>query len=227
MARYNVWVRKNGSKFIKVRRGGTTKLTELQVARLERVWKRERAALKAGKRGKRGWTAFRKKQIVRKPKLRERAWAEARKDLGVMESGGNNRGPGVEAIIHDVGGVVGAPWCGYSVAHWYKQAGSKSVTWQWAAVRFLGAITGQRKLSQRSMKLGDIVVFDFDHTGLFGWYSDSAGNKVGASTADYIVTIEGNTGSTGAVSDSKTGGDGVYKKVRPIHFVAYGVRVMY
>jgi hypothetical protein len=30
----------------------------------------------------------------------------------------------------------------------------------------------------------------------------------------FIETIEGNTGASGAVSDSKTGGDGVYRKRR-------------
>jgi hypothetical protein len=49
-----------------------------------------------------------------------------------------------------------------------------------------------------------MVRFSFDHTGMF--VKDN-GNGT-------ITTIEGNTGRTGAVSDSTTGGDGVYLKLR-------------
>jgi hypothetical protein len=40
-----------------------------------------------------------------------------------------------------------------------------------------------------------------------------------------IETIEGNTGASGAVSDSRTGGDGVYRKVRPKSLVKDYLRV--
>jgi len=40
-----------------------------------------------------------------------------------------------------------------------------------------------------------------------------------------ITTIEGNTGRTGAVSDSATGGDGVYVKVRSKSSVTDYLRV--
>ena len=64
-------------------------------------------------------------------------------------------------------------------------------------------------------KRGDIVRYTFDHTGLF--VKDN-GNGT-------ITTIEGNTGHSGAVSDSKTGGDGVYLKVRSKSLVRDYLRV--
>ena len=72
----------------------------------------------------------------------------------------------------------------------------------------MSRIAGVQKVDQP--KLGDIVRFEFtgdqtpDHTGMF---EKDLGNGS-------IQTIEGNTGARGAVSDSKTGGDGVYRKVR-------------
>ena len=53
-------------------------------------------------------------------------------------------------------------------------------------------------------RAGDLVRFTFDHVGLF-----EKDNHDGT-----ITTVEGNTGASGAVSDSRTGGDGVYRKIR-------------
>ncbi len=80
-------------------------------------------------------------------------------------------------------------------------------------------------------RAGDIVVFDFqggassDHTGLVVTYCDHNGRAIVRRKATHIKTIEGNTGATGAVSDSTTGGDGVYEKVRSLSLVARYVRV--
>jgi len=116
-----------------------------------------------------------------------------------MESGGNNRGAKVEEIIRANGGVVGEPWCGDFVAYVYRKAGSKSPTRSWASVALLGSV-GTRVSKPVA---GDIVRFNFGHTGIF--WKDAGGE---------IITIEGNTGSSGAVSDSSSGGDGVYIKRR-------------
>jgi hypothetical protein len=62
---------------------------------------------------------------------------------------------------------------------------------------------------------GDIVCFKFDHTGILR-------RKISATEDE---TIEGNTGRAGAVSDSRTGGDGVYIKRRSTGLVARYVRV--
>lgn len=134
--------------------------------------------------------------------LKRRALREAERLIGVMEVGGNNRGPEVERIIRSGGGVAGDAWCGWFNAHCYRVAGSKAITWQWGAVRLYLPLPGLRRVAKPEP--GDIVRFTFDHTGLFV-----------ADHGDEIETIEGNTGLTGAVSDSTTGGDGVYRKRRP------------
>lgn len=134
--------------------------------------------------------------------MRERAMREAERLIGVMEQGGNNVGEQVEWIIASGGGRAGDAWCGWFVAHCYKTAGSKAVTWQWGAVRLLYPLLGIRKVTEPLR--GDLVRFTFDHVGMF----DKAAN--GSS----FYGVEGNTGATGAVSDSRTGGDGVYRKIR-------------
>lgn len=146
--------------------------------------------------------ARREKQLAAKKPLRLRALAQAEKLIGVMEQGGNNRGAEVEKIIREGGGLAGQAWCGWFAAAVYKRAGSRSVDWKWGAVRLLSLASGVRRTS--NPQPGDLVRFTFDHVGLFV-------RDRGA----FIETIEGNTGATGAVSDSKTGGDGVYRKRRP------------
>lgn len=140
---------------------------------------------------------------ARRNPMRLRALDAARELVGVMEVGGNNAGPKVSAIIRANGGVGPEPWCGDFVAFCYRKAGSKMVTRPWAAVRLLGWLTGMKLLD--GPQPGAIVIYTFDHTGLV--------EKV--LPGGRIQTIEGNTGPTGAVSDSTTGGDGVYRKVRP------------
>lgn len=128
--------------------------------------------------------------------------------IGVMEQGGNNAGPMVAKIITANGGAVGEPWCGDFVAYCYRLAGSKLVQRAWASVSMLGGLAGIHRTS--SPRMGDLVRFTFDHVGMF-----EKDNGDGT-----ITTIEGNTGTSGAVSDSSTGGDGVYRKVRDKSLVA-------
>lgn len=159
------------------------------------------------------WIDRRRSQLSRSRPLRLRALGEAMKLIGVMEVGGNNRGQAVERIIHLGGGLPGQAWCGWFCAAVYKRAGSKAVDWQWGAVRLLSAVTGVRRVS--TPLPGDLVRFTFDHVGMF-----EKDNGDGT-----ITTVEGNTGATGAVSDSKTGGDGVYRKVRSKSLVNDYLRV--
>ena len=165
------------------------------------------------------WIAVRRKQLADERPLRVRAHTEMVKLIGVMEQGGNNVGPMVSKIIRNVGGTPGEAWCGDTMAYVYKLAGSKVVNRNWAYVPFMSKITGVKKVS--TPMLGDIVRFEFtgdnvdDHTGMFE--KDLGGG--------FIQTIEGNTGATGAVSDSKTGGDGVYRKRRSKSLVHDYLRV--
>lgn len=159
--------------------------------------------------------ARRERQLAETRPLRERAHAEMVKLLGIMEQGANNAGADVARIIRGGGGDPAArpPWCGYAMAYVYKKAGSRAVDWRWAAVRLVSAVSGVRRTTA-PMK-GDLVRFTFDHIGMF-----EKDNGDGT-----ITTLEGNTGATGAVSDSKTGGDGVYRKVRSKQLVNDYLRV--
>lgn len=158
------------------------------------------------------------RKVVHAP-LRLRALHVAETLVGVMEQGGNNNGPVVGRIIHENGGVIGEPWCGDFVAYAYRHAGSKAVQRGWASTLQLGFLTGQKRVTLPQP--GDIVVYDFpggassDHTGIFVKFIPGG-----------IEAIEGNTGATGAVSDSATGGDGVYRKHRTTNQVARYVRVL-
>lgn len=139
--------------------------------------------------------------------LRFRAYKIASELVGVMESGGNNSGAMVMKIIRANGGTGPEPWCGDFLAYCYKLAGSKRVQRAWASVRMLRGLAGISATSHP--KTGDMVRFTFDHVGMF--VKDN-GNGT-------ITTIEGNTGASGAVSDSRTGGDGVYRKIRSKNLV--------
>lgn len=144
----------------------------------------------------------RRQQIANLSPLRLRALRAAEGLIGVMEQGGNNAGPMVSRIITANGGLGPEPWCGDFCAYVYRVAGSRSVTRAWASVRLVGSVAGVFRT--RSPRAGDLVRFTFDHVGVF---VKDLGNGS-------IQTLEGNTGASGAVSDSATGGDGVYRKVR-------------
>lgn len=154
------------------------------------------------------------------------ALAEAKKLVGVREHGGNNRGTKVMEIIRANGGTGPEPWCGDFVAWCYRRAGSEAVTRSWAAVRLLGSLSGMKRIGKRDAVPGDIVRFTFDHTGIVEHYCDSAGRKVGADRATHMATIEGNTGSDGAASDSAGGGDGVHRRRRSLALVKDCVMVL-
>jgi hypothetical protein len=139
--------------------------------------------------------------------LQDRAYKVAESLIGVMEQGGNNRGPVVSKIITGNGGMIGEAWCGDFQAYCYRHAGSKAVNRSWASVYYLGRLSGVVKTTKPVR--GDLVRFNFSHVGMY--VRDLGGG--------YIETIEGNTGRSGAVSDSSTGGDGVYRKRRTKNLV--------
>ena len=146
------------------------------------------------------------KAAARKP-LRERAYTIAAHEIGVMETGGNNRGTPYTRYIKTNGGTAPEPWCGDFVAYCYRMAGSKRVSRPWAAVRLIRGLLGIAATSKPQR--GDLVRFDFSASGL-----DHVGMYVSDLGGGTIETIEGNTGASGAFSDSRTGGDGVYRKPR-------------
>lgn len=155
----------------------------------------------------------RKHQLEAIKPLRLKALDQMQKLVGIMEYGGNNQGKEVMEIIRANSGTGPEPWCGDTVAFAYRKAGSKAVTRAWAAVVNLGFLAGMKRVG--SPLPGDIVTYKFDHTGMFVKWLD----------ANTFLAIEGNTGTSGAVSDSKTGGDGVYEKKRSKDLVSRWVRV--
>lgn len=146
-------------------------------------------------------------QLGAKAPLRERAWREMQTLINekVQEHGGNNRGRDVERIIRANGGTPGEPWCGDTVAYVYLRAGAKSVVRAWASVSWLNRLLAKVNKPAR----GHVVTYKFDHTGLFDRWAPEIGRG-------YFLAGEGNTGDSGAVSDSRTGRDGVKLKVRHI-----------
>lgn len=146
--------------------------------------------------------------------LRTRALREAEHFIGVVERGGNNTGPIVDQIIRSNGGAIGEPWCGDFMAFVYRKAGSKGVDRSWASVALVGSDPDVRR--QFPPQPGDLVRFNFSHIGMFV-------RDRGDGT---IETIEGNTGSSGAVSDSSAGSDGVKRKIRSKNLVTDYLRVL-
>jgi hypothetical protein len=177
----------------------------------ELIHKREKQVAEAER-----WIKTRTAQINKHKPLRLRAYDQAVALIGVMEQGGNNRGPMVSKIITGNGGMIGEPWCGDTMAYVYRAAGSKAVTRAWASVYFLGRVAGLKTV--KDPQRGDIVRYKFDHTGMFDEWKDRG-------RGDFYA-LEGNTGPFGAVSDSATGGDGVYRKVRNINQVENFRRVL-
>lgn len=163
--------------------------------------------------------------------LRLRALAQARALYGVVEQGGNNRGPEVDKIIRGEGGTPGQPWCGYFAAHVYRKAGSKVVQRGWAATSLIGRLAGMTSHDKLAGKPGDLVVFNFpgggvdsDHVGLLVHYTDAEGNKVDPEKATHVKTIDGNTTVGLDASDGK-GGEGVDYRVRHLSLVDRIVKV--
>jgi hypothetical protein len=161
--------------------------------------------------------------------VQERAYEQASKLVGLMEHGGNNMGTGVTKIIRAAGGTGPEPWCGDTMFYVYRLAGSKAITKAvgrlMAYVPYISRVKGLQVISKsnwRKVKRGDLIRFEFngdhvdDHTAMFSRWI------VPGVTAE---TIEGNTGPSGAVSDSTTGGDGVYRKQRNIGLIADFVHV--
>lgn len=155
--------------------------------------------------------------------MRLKAYKVATTLLGVVEQGGNNMGPMVSKIIHENGGIGPEPWCGDTMAYCYRHAGSKAVQRLWASVFYLGQLAGLHHVVDPLR--GDLVRYTFDHVGMFEDWCDGEGNVVPKAQATHIMAIEGNTGSSGAVSDSGAGHDGVKRKLRVRYLVRDFLRV--
>lgn len=149
---------------------------------------------------------------------RSLALDRARQEIGVMEQGANNHGERVEFFqTFDSLPGEGYAWCNSFVDAMFELAGRPLVeTYKSAGVELTLARAKALGWVVATPQPGDLVVFTFSHIGFVDEVHD------GTHT---ITTIEGNTGSSGAVSDSSTGGDGVYRKVRSMSLVRAYIRV--
>lgn len=160
-------------------------------------------------------------------RLRLKAVKHARIHVGNMELGGNNRGYWVERIIKYAQGTVPEAWCVDFVIWCYGHAGSTRVKPGFTrAVRYMFPAPHSDLIQVSQPHLGNIVRYTFDHTGLFLNGCNAYGSRRLWRFATHIKTIEGNTGATGAESDSSTGGDGVYVKIRSRALVRDYLRVL-
>ncbi|MFH1067841.1 MAG: CHAP domain-containing protein [bacterium] len=136
--------------------------------------------------------------------------AIARREVGVKEVGGNNRGPRIRQYQSATWLEPGAwPWCAafvcWCIREWRQS--DKSLP-KFNRPQTAGAFDFERWARQENFpvfdettlaKKGDIIVFDFSHIGIVA--EDRAG--------DTLHTIEGNTNAEGSRE-----GDGVWEKRR-------------
>lgn len=115
-------------------------------------------------------------------------------------------------------GMNNVSWCMEFIWWCFKQAG---MDWyKTASCTACYKHYASRAVSKNSLRKGDIVFFDWDHSG----DCDHVGivESVGSSR---ITTIEGNTSSGNAGSQSN--GDGVYRRYRTRSQIAKAIRPAY
>jgi len=165
-------------------------------------------ALLEGRKGLTATQAARRKARLKADKgkpLREKAFAQAVKHLGVKESPPNSN----KVFFSKWYGVVG-PWCAMFVTFCYVKAGSQSAFKQggnWAFCPFMlaNARAGENHLAvTKKPQRGDVVLYGFGgsiakHIGLFERFTDSSGN---------FTAIEGNT----ATGNDANGGEVMRRK---------------
>lgn len=145
---------------------------------------------------------------------REAALRIAEHEVGVREQGANNRGKQVE-IYQTADGLPGGgyAWCNSFVDWCFEMAGRPlDELARSAGVDLTFHLAANHGWTKNSPGEADLVIFSFSHIGFV--------KKVVSKSE--IETIEGNTGSSGSVSDSHGGGDGVYDKTRATYLVRPG-----
>ena len=154
--------------------------------------------------------------------LREKAFAEAKKHLGVQEAPKDSN-----IVLFSKWYGTNGHWCAMFVTYCYVQAGAKGsfkkgAKWSYCPYILECAKAGDNHLAiTHKPKRGDIVLYQFDqdaradHVGLFERSIDRSGN---------FTAIEGNTGS---ISDAN-GGEVMRRnrnKSQVLAFVRVGARV--
>lgn len=157
--------------------------------------------------------------------IRQKMIAIARREVGTVEHGGNNKGPKVESYQRATNlEGTGWPWCAafvdWVVREWLKDAEvrealkifSPQVAEAWRPKT--AAAFGFHEWAEKSglmifdddpshvLHTGDIMTFDFSHVGIVVTDRESGG-------ISWVDTIEGNTSH-----DGSRDGDGVWEKTR-------------
>lgn len=153
--------------------------------------------------------------------VRAAADAELPANLTVREEGGENRGKYVEIYLAAVGLGPGAPWCGAFVRfRLEKAAGALGRTipddfpdsgWtpDYAAWGKKKGLWIPAHEAHRALR-GDLACFYFAAKQRIA----HIGIVVSALSGNRFITVEGNTGPSGAAGVVEREGDGVYRKSR-------------
>jgi hypothetical protein len=166
--------------------------------------------------------------------LSEAVAANAESKIGVRESGGPNKGAALkdffEADSYDPNGAAagddGYAWCAAFVCWCVKVAvAGRAITFKRPTTPAAYGLekwsleqddsTHTLKPAGRDIKRGDIIVFNFSHTGIAVGSPDLNGN---------FPTVEGNTSGSSGSASSQREGDGVYRKMRNVSSVRSRIR---
>ena len=160
----------------------------------------------------------------------------AASEIGVRETGGNNRGPKI-VEYQSATWLKPAPWpwCAafvcWVIRQWLKQPDVRTAlslrndreaeAWR---PKTAGAFDFARWAKEKEIPVlgrgakamaGDLAIFDFSHIGVV--------IKDKATGSSQIVTVEGNTNSKG--QRDSVSGDGVWRKIRPTSLVRSYLRI--
>lgn len=146
---------------------------------------------------------------------REAALRELQKLVGVHEEGSNNHGRKVDWIqtLDSLPGT-GYAWCQSTQNAAWWLANGELLAFGTASVYFFVRAYARHVVPGKP-KRADHVTFAFGRGGPYDHVAQiERVLKIGPVL--YLVTIEGNTGPSGSVSDPGTGRDGVYRKRRVV-----------
>src|SRR4051794_2537173 len=140
--------------------------------------------------------------------------------LGIREVGANNHGPWVKKFLAAVGLPEGYAWCdAFQSFEMEGAAGTKlpiesaSVGQTYATAKQLGWVVTQPAR-------GDLVCYDFDGDGQFDDHIGLVVKVIGLGPMLTLQTVEGNTSS--GVAGSQSDGDGVFLRRRVVSAKSVG-----
>lgn len=146
--------------------------------------------------------------------------------VGQTESpAGSNDAPFLaawRAILKTLNWMRGQPWCGFACIAAWNAAGKRlpdGVVYTPNIVNWARAGTSFKAVSASEAKPGDLVVFNFPGGSSV---ADHVGLALGPAVGGMIPTVEGNTSSSNAGSQSN--GGGVFKRSRPVGLIAVVAR---